>query len=203
MVPGSIRHQLLAGESFLGRRVHCRVFRAIPHDILWLLWMERNSRNFLSWNPMWAVKRQVAQNIFLLGAGGFSFFYNWSNWFCGQPILGILFNLWCDAFLTSLLQLSLTNMNTFPFPHSQHYVSNFASSYFWDSSSLIALVFLSLDINFFHPPPKKRNKGGGQFDFFTTSSISWYPPGTTIGIRTSLFTPLPRPQPLLVNCNTP
>lgn len=71
-------------------------------------------------------------------------------------------------------------MNTLPFPHSQKYISNFPSSYLWASSSLIALVFLSLDINFFHSPSPCQKKGKDTLIFFASASMSWHPPDTTI-----------------------
>lgn len=103
--PGSIWHQSLPWEDFflfLEERVKYRVFRAIPHAILWLLWMERNSRIFdrveTSFKQL-KLERQSAQNIFLFRGRGFPLLFNWCNWL--QPILGIVSNLLCDAFLTS------------------------------------------------------------------------------------------------------
>lgn len=39
-------HHLSIREGFFGRRAEFEVFRAIPHAIFWLFWMERYRRVF-------------------------------------------------------------------------------------------------------------------------------------------------------------
>ena len=46
VMPISVRQQLVAWKGFFGKRVKFKAFRAIPHAIFWLLWMERNRRVF-------------------------------------------------------------------------------------------------------------------------------------------------------------